>query len=148
MVRISCNNEGVYQYSDWDNISMRFNFKKFSDPDSSYDAKISIRRTGQFGFNAGAVNKYNLDEYPFVALYYDAAQRVVGIELLKERENGAIELNRNPSNYFVRAKNFCDRFGIDYSHAARYSLYRDDESGFLYFQLVEPEEGEENASDE
>lgn len=122
---------------------MRFSFEKFTDPDSSYDAKVSIRRTGQFGFNSGSVNKFRLSDYPFAVLYYDSAHRVVGIELRMEKCEGALELNRAPSNFFIRAKNFCDRFGLDYAKASRYPLRRDDESGFLFFEIGEGEPADE-----
>lgn len=129
---------------------MSFNFEKFTDPDSPYDAKVSIRRTGQFGFNSGAVNKYRLKEYASVVLYYDAKRSAVGIEPRKDNEcEGALDLNLNPANCFVRAKNFCDRFGIEYDRARRFSLKKDDESRFLYFEIGE--EGitaDENTSDE
>ena len=126
-----------------------FNFEKFSDPESPYEAKISIRRTGQFGFNAGAVNKYKLSECPFVVLYYDVQQRVIGIELKHEKCESALELNMAPSNVFISAKNFCDRFGLNYSGASRFPLKKDSESGFLFFEIGEREDdGDENASDE
>jgi len=81
-------------------------------------------------------------------LYFDNSRRAVGIALQPVTGEGALELNRNPSNVFIRAKNFCDRYGIEYGEAKRFPLRRDDETGFLYFELKEGEKGEENASDE
>lgn len=127
---------------------MPFKFEKFADTETSYDAKVSIRRTGQFGFNTGAANKYNLNDYPYVVLYFDSERRAIGIELQKERVEGALDLNRNPSNIYIRSKNFCDRFGIDYSSASRYPLRKDEETGFLVFELTEGEKSAENASGE
>jgi hypothetical protein len=127
---------------------MPFNFEKFSDTESSFNARVSIRRTGQFGFNSGAANKYRLNDFPFVVLYFDSTKRAIGLEFQMEKVPGAVELNRNPSNIFIRSKNFCDRYGIDYAEASRYPLRRDDGTGFLYFELEEGEKGEENASDE
>ena len=68
----------------------RFKFEKFTDPASSYDAKVSIRQTGQFGFNAGAVNKFRLSDYGFVVLYFDTENRAIGIELKAEQCEGSL----------------------------------------------------------
>lgn len=114
---------------------MSFKFVRFTETDASFLAKAAIRQTGQLGFTAGAVNRYRIGDFDFAVLYFDAENRVVGIELTKERGEGAIPIKKSKTNTYIRAKNFCDRFEIDYSRSHRYDLRRDDQTGFLYFEL-------------
>jgi hypothetical protein len=114
--------------------SMKFKFEKFVETDSSFAAKVTIRqRTGQIGFNAGAINRFRVNDYKYVVLYFDPSERVVGIQLVRSEEPGSIQISKKQSNTYVTAKNFFDKFGIDYSHSHRHDLEQDTESGFLYF---------------
>ncbi len=124
-----------------------FNWQPFTEVDSSFAAKITVRATGQFGFTLGAVNKFEIPKYPFAHLYFDVGRRAIGIELCQNTAVGAIEIKSSPTNTYLRAKNFCDRHGIDYSKSQRYALSRDDTSGFLYFLLDEGEEAADGDSE-
>jgi hypothetical protein len=112
-----------------------FNFEKFTDIDTTFAARITVRQTGQFGFNAGAINRFRIGEFGYCVLYMDMSQRVVGLELTDEPCDGALEIKKSDSNTYVRAKNFCDRYGIDYRDSHRFELKKDDDSGLLYFEL-------------
>jgi hypothetical protein len=126
---------------------MRFKFERFTETDSSFAARVTIRqRTGQIGFNAGAINRFKIRDYKFAILYFDSQEKVAGIELANEMQDGAIEIKQSQSNTYIRGKNFCDLYGIDYTTAHRFELQRDDESGFLYFRLSD--ELESTAADE
>lgn len=132
---------------------MNFNFQRFTDTEASFAARITVRQTGQLGFNVGAINRYKIREYRYAILYFDPENRVVGLELTNDRESpGAIEIKQSDSNTYIRAKNFCDRFGIEYETMSRHELKRDSESKYLYFVLDEkqdePDDGEENFSEE
>lgn len=119
---------------------MAFKFERFNEPNSSFDAKVTLRGTGQFGFNAGAINRFRLKDFSYCVLYFDPDLKVVGIELSNDGKlDGAIEIRKGFSNTFIRAKNFCDRFGIDYRIMKRFDLKRDDDSGFLIFSVQQPE---------
>jgi len=115
---------------------MQFNFEKFTDVDSSFSARVTIRqRTGQIGFNVGAINRFSLQNHKYGVLYFDKENKVVGIELTQEDVDGTIEIKHRPSNTYISAKNFLDKYEIDYDESHRYELKRDDQSGFLYFEL-------------
>ena len=114
---------------------MAFNFVKFTDPDSSFAARITIRQTGQFGFNAGAINRYKINEFAFCVLFFDEEQKVIGLQLVKEQAEGAIEIKKSESNTFVRGKSFCDRYEIDYCASHRFELRCEKDTGMLYFEL-------------
>ena len=113
---------------------MKFKFEKFVETDSSFAAKVTIRqRTGQIGFNSGAINRFKVNDFKFVVLYFDPSERVVGIQLVTSEEPGSIRISTKKSNTYVTAKNFFDKYGIDYSQSHRHDLEQDTESGFLYF---------------
>lgn len=113
---------------------MKFKFEKFLETNSSFAAKVTIRqRTGQIGFNLGAINRFKIHEYKYAILYFDPSERVVGIQLVKEEEPGSIRISNKKSNTFVTAKNFFDKYGVDYSQSHRHDLEQDAESGFLFF---------------
>jgi len=122
---------------------MQFNFVKFTDTTTSYAASVTIRATGQMGFSAGAQNLYGISGYDYCILYFDPEKRAVGIELAKENVDGAIPIKKSVSNMHIRAKNFCDKFGIEYSKKHRYRLKKDSQSSLLYFELGEEEEDTE-----
>jgi len=116
---------------------MGFSFEKFTETETSFDARVTIRRTGQIGFNAGAKNSYNIGDYEFVVLYFDREKRAVGLELTNEQVPGAITRKKSAANTYVRAKNFCDRYQMDYSESRKFALRKDAETGYLYFCLDE-----------
>ncbi|WDI40227.1 hypothetical protein [Bremerella sp. P1] len=115
---------------------MAFNFQKFTDTDTSFVARITVRQTGQLGFNAGAINRFDINSYEKAILYFDPVERVVGIELTNENSEGAIDIKRSPTNTYIRAKNFCDRFEIDYKESHRFELQKDSDTGLLIFELA------------
>ncbi|QDT82281.1 hypothetical protein Mal35_57740 [Gimesia maris] len=117
---------------------MGFNFQKFTEVDESFAARVTVRqKTGQIGFNGGAVNRYSISKYDYIVLYFDPDKRVVGLGLEHEKTVGVISINHKKGNTYVRAKNFLDKYGIDYEESHRHELKKDDESGILYFCLNE-----------
>jgi len=112
-----------------------FQFEKFTDTESSFAARITIRQTGQFGFNTGAINRYSMNDFSYCVLYFDPIRKAVGLELKSEQCEGGIEIKKTDSNTYLRAKNFCDRYGIDYSESHRFELRKEEESGFLFFEI-------------
>ncbi len=129
---------------------MGFNFERFTDTDSSFAARVTVRqRTGQIGFNTGAINRFKIRDYKFAILYFDEHEKAVGIELTNEMQGGAIEIKQSRSNTYIRGKNFCDLHGIDYKSVHRLELRKDEETGFLFFRLGEEikSAAEENESE-
>jgi hypothetical protein len=134
---------------------MGFRFEKFTDINKSFAARVTIRqRTGQIGFNQGAINRFALDKYRFAVLYYDCDSRVIGIQPVAEATEGAIEIKRrpteNPTNTYISAKNFLDKYAVEYRASHGHELKLDESTGFLYLELQEvvdesEEESEENS---
>lgn len=78
--------------------------------------KVSIRSNGQIGFNVGAVKSYQLGDCPYIKLYYDEEQQIIGFAKTMEKETpGAMRLNVRENNAYVTAKGFLDNFQIDHT---------------------------------
>lgn len=115
---------------------VQFNFEKFVDTDKSFSARVTIRqKTGQFGFNTGAVNRFKIHDFQYGILYFDNSERVVGIELTNEKAPGTIEIKSGSTNTYIRAKNFCDKYSIKYSSSHSYELKRMESSPILFFEI-------------
>lgn len=128
---------------------MKFNFEKFLDVDESFAARVTIRqKTGQIGFNTGSINRFKITSYDYVVLFFDSGQRVVGLSLESERVAGAIEIKKSKGNTYVRAKNFLDKYGVDYTESHRYELKRDEDSELLFFCLDEASDDEEEEDED
>lgn len=128
---------------------MGFDFEKFVEVAASYDAKITVRqKTGQIGFSSGAINLYEIDRYSHAVLFFDRKERVVGIKLTnKQDEAGAIPINRRPSNTYLSARNFLNKYGVDYSRSHRHELNKDESTGMLYF-VADREQPQDRGADE
>lgn len=123
--------------------SVKFEFEKFVEVDSSFSAKVTVRqKTGQIGFNSGAINRFKIDNFSYSILYFDPTYRVVGIQLVDAEQPGAIKISKKSSNTYITAKNFLDKYGINYENSHRHDLERDTDSGFLYFHVDEDAESE------
>lgn len=125
----------------------RFNFEKFTEVDASFTPRVAIRQNGQIGFSSGAVNKYKIDQFSYCVLYFDADSRVIGVSLEKEEVEGAIAIRSTKANTYIRAKNFLEKYRVDYSSSSRYELMDEKESGILYFELTEESEASEEEKD-
>lgn len=127
---------------------MAFEFVRFTETDTPFAARVTIRRTGQIGFNTGALNRFQIKNANYAVLYFDAKSQAVGIELTDQVVPGAIEIKKSPANTYLRSKNFCDRFGIEYASSRRFELKKDLESNLLYFELGRELESEAGSDDE
>ena len=114
---------------------MELKFERFSGVGESFAARVTIRQTGQFGFNSGAKNRFRIADYDYCVLYYDSINRAVGIELVRDRCEGAIEIRKSDANTYIPSRNFCEKYGIDYSESQRFELKQDPDTGYLYFEL-------------
>lgn len=125
-------------------------FEKFVDAGRrSYKSKISIRKTGVIGFSSGAVEKFQLQKYKFVTLYYDRQGGLVGIQPTENEEQGAShainfgEAAKSGSiSASVSATKFLEKYGILPKHKnLRLEAEWDKDQGMMLINL-------EDASDE
>lgn len=110
-------------------------FERFTRVGVSYKPRISIRSNGQFGFTAGAIEKFKLRNYQYAVLFYDRTGGRIGIKLTNEQEEGACKLQIKSSNAFLSARAFLDYYDIKYAKTNRYDAEWDDSEQMIILRL-------------
>ena len=111
-------------------------FVKFNKPGRSFKPRVSISSRGLISFSGGAVKRFEMDKHEWCALYYDAESRIVGIELLNTDESDeAIRLRLRSTGADISGSSFLSFFDIEIRDTSMYELVKDDESGYLVFNL-------------
>jgi hypothetical protein len=138
----------------------KFDISKFAahtDTRRGHLPVASIRANAQLGLNAGAIDRFKLEGYANVVLYFNAEDQQVGVRLLKadETAEGATSLRvtgKDTKVGTVAAKSFFDKNSISYGGKTR--RYRvecvdvPNAGPFLFFDLKEPLNGEEEGEPE
>lgn len=109
-------------------------FEKFTGAGRSFKPKLSIRKNGQLGLNYGAVERYGIDKFEYVELYYDKENNRIGLKLSNEKSEGAVRCRVRSGNASIPAKSFLEYYKIDYREAKRMEVQRD-EAGMLIAKL-------------
>lgn len=110
-------------------------FEKFTKTGKSYRPRVSIRANGQFGFTAGAIEKYKLSDYQYAILYFDKDEKRIGIKLTNNTEDGVCKLQIRKSNAFLSAKAFLDYYDIEHSRTKRYDSVWDNDAEMVIINL-------------
>ena len=99
-----------------------YNFEEFTSFKGKFASKISLVKTGGFGFSAGFFNANDLNDSVAIKLFYDKDKMVVGFKFLNEQESGSAKLkNRKDSGGYVSAISFLNKYVIDKNkYAGRY----------------------------
>jgi hypothetical protein len=90
-----------------------YNFEEFTAYGSKFSTKISLGRSGGFGFSAGFYNQYKLEKSAAVKLFYDREKMAVGFKFFKEPQEEAIKLKDRDSGGHITAQSFLNKYGID-----------------------------------
>lgn len=97
-------------------------FERFVKSGRSYAPKVSIRKRGQIGFNAGAVERFGLKDKSFAILYMSKDKTKMALRFTNDQnEQGVVVIAKKKGNYFVPGKVFFDYYGIDYAVAYKKS---------------------------
>lgn len=112
-------------------------FVKYTGTGRSYAPKVSLSVSGAISFNEGTTRRYVLDSFEYCVLYYDPELKRIGIELTNDAEaEGARKLQQRQTGAHVAARSFIDFFGLDVEQTCSYRLTRDEETGYLTFDLM------------
>jgi len=88
-------------------------FKKFLNRMQSVSPAVSISKSGGvMRFNRPAVILYNLDQYRYCWLYWDAEEGRIGFEFSNEMANGACKVKSYRYTFGVAAYSFLNHFGV------------------------------------
>lgn len=112
-------------------------FERFVLGGKSYKPKVSIRRSGQIGFNQGAVKKFSMEKYRYAVLFFDRINKRIGIKLTNEEEEGICRLRVRGWGGTVSAKAFLDYYGIDYSRLKKFDARWDESEGMIVVDIKE-----------
>lgn len=99
-----------------------YNFEEFTSFKGKFAAKISLVKTGGFGFSSGFYNRYELKNHKALKLFFDKQNMAVAFKFLKEEEPGSVKLKeRKDTGGYVSAISFLNKYGIDAEkYAGRY----------------------------
>ncbi len=111
-------------------------FIKHTEVGKRFLPRVSMSQDGLISFSDAATKKYNINEFQFVVLYYDPEARHVGIELINdEKAEGAIKLRLRETGAYAAGKSFVGKFEISLTATTTYDLNKDEETGFLFFDM-------------
>lgn len=94
-------------------MSNSYNFEEFASFGSKFSSKISLGKSGGFGFSSGFYNRYNLKDSVALKLFYDKSKMAVGFKFLKGMESGTVKLKNRATGGYVGARSFLGNYGID-----------------------------------
>lgn len=109
---------------------------KYTDTNRTCHVKATISSSGYLTFTQGAVQKFRMEEYGHIVLYFHPPSNQVGIELVHDgKVPGAKKLRIRGGGADVVIRPFLEKFGIRPEVTTRFEISRDADSGFLVLQL-------------
>ena len=99
--------------------------------------KASIWSKGQIGFNQAAVEKYRLDNYGYVLLFYDRDTKRIGLRFTNDNDSaGATKLIiRKGAGASMSARAFLKHYNIYAEKTQKYDFKYDKETEFYIMEL-------------
>jgi hypothetical protein len=118
-------------------------FEKFTKVGKTFRPRISIRSGGQMGFNQGSRNRFELDKYGYVVLYFDRENSRIGIKLTNDNnEEGAITLHKRKVDVAISVKSFLYHYDINFDKTIIFDPIWDEENKMIVLDLKKQEENE------
>lgn len=110
-------------------------FKKFIHKGGSYIPKVCIRKNGQMSFNAGAVNKFDLDVFKFVMVYISEDKKRIAIKFTNnDKESGLHAIQKRPGNFAFSAISFLRLNDIPFKETINFDFLWDDKDKIAIFR--------------
>lgn len=124
-----------------------YRFEEFTSFGSKFSSKISLGKSGGFGFSSGFYNRYNLKDSVALKIFYDKSRMAVGFKFLKSVEDGSVKLKPRQTGGYVGVRSFLGKYDIDsVKYAGRYDPKEvmDDNLGKVYVIELKETENEQN----
>lgn len=112
-----------------------YNFEEFTGFKSKFSTKISVGKSG-FGFSSGLYNKYSLDNYKALKVFFDKANNAIAFKFYAEPESGTIKLKKRSGGGYLGGRSFFGKYSIDPTKYANKYEPREIEYGQLGKVLV------------
>lgn len=91
-----------------------YQFEEFCSFKGKFSSKISVVKTGGFGFSAGFFNKNNLVGSSGIKIYFDKSKFAVAFKVLKNNEEGMIKIKgKGEKGAYIPARSFLGKYNID-----------------------------------
>lgn len=114
-------------------------FERFENAGKSFKPKVSIRSNGHMGFTQGAVERFGLRKFAYCVMFYDRAERKVGVEFTNSEQPGiTLKVNSRSTDCFVSIRGFLDYYNIDYSVTRSYGGEKQEGSEMIVIDLNSP----------
>lgn len=112
-------------------------FQKFTKVGGrSFVPKVGIWARGQIGFNKGAMEKFKLEHFNFVVLYFDEETRRIGIKFTNDpKEDGTIKVIKRATAVSFSANAFLQTYEIRHDVTKKYDVEFDENEGMYVVQL-------------
>ena len=111
-------------------------FIKFTEPNKSFLARVSISPRGMLNFSDGARRRFKMDEYSHCVLYYDKETQLVGIEMVKDgTAEGSVKLRLRNTGADIGIKSFIDYFAIAPRKTSMYEIRAGDAPNWIVIDL-------------
>jgi hypothetical protein len=112
-------------------------WKRFTKTRSrSFVPKVGIWARGQIGFNKGAVEKFKLEDYNYVVLFFDEEERKIGIKLTNDpKEEGTAKVIKRQNAISFSANAFLNTYEINHDKTRKYNVEFDQEDEMFVIQL-------------
>ena len=130
--------------------STELNLKKFSGFGAKISRKISITRSYSFGFPPTFYRENNLKIYTHAVVYYDVEKRVIGIQFLQGKEDGAFKLIKqgvgDKTHATFVARSFFNSYNLNVNEIkGRYKPKTIDQEGIGKIFLIDLKDKKENS---
>ena len=112
-------------------------FVKFTESGRSFKPRVSVRQNGTIGINYASLNRWKIDRFDWVLLFYDAENKQIGIKPISEEEDGAHKLNfgKNKKSAWIGCRKFLDYFEIGTKKTEKYQVTWNDANSMLVIQM-------------
>jgi hypothetical protein len=98
-------------------------FRKYIHRGRAATPKVCIRKCGQIGFNSGAIQKYNLDDFSHVMLFIGDDKKRVAIRFTNNlKEGDLIQIQKRPGNFAFSAITFMRINDIKWDKTTNYEF--------------------------
>ena len=98
-------------------------FEIFTEVGKSFRPKISIRKSGQVGFNTGAIERFGLEQYDNVVMLYNKESGKIAFRFVdNDNEPGAMRFMKRKGNYFISARSFMEKYNISYKKSISFDV--------------------------
>lgn len=106
-----------------ENMDVLKGFETFTEVGKSFRPKISIRKSGQVGFNTGAIERFGLERYDNVVMLYNMEEGKIAFRFVEnDKEPGAMKFMKRKGNYFISARSFMEKYNISYEKSISFDV--------------------------